>query len=165
LNLGLGFFQFKQTNLIGADATTTFQNRGNNTSRGIELEALWQATKTLRISGNFTHREDAGSTFNSIPRQKAHVRTDWVFLPRWNWNVQANWISRIDLPLRDPRLPLSAYTLVDSTLRYTPAPNWELVASLRNLLDVDAREYSSSALTNNLPLPGRSFQAEVRHRY
>ncbi len=165
LKLGLGFFQFAQSNLIAADATTTFQNRGNNTSRGVELEAMWQAMKNLRISGNFSHREDASATFNSIPTQKAYLRTDWAFLPNWNWNMQANWIGGISLPTGDPRAPLTAHTLVDTTLRYTPRPNWELVASLRNLFDVDAREYSSATLTSNLPLPRRSAYAEVRLRY
>ena len=61
---------------------------------------------------------------------------------------------------------MDAYTLVDTTLRYSPRSNWEFAASIRNLFDVDAREYSNSAaLRTNLPLPRRSVYAELRYRF
>ena len=165
LKLGLNFFHFAQTNLIAGDSSNVFQNIGSNTSRGVELEAMWQATKTLRVSGNLTHRKDISTTFTSVPKQKAYLRTDWAFLPNWHWNVQANWIDRISLPLGDPRSPMGAYTLVDTTIRYSHRRNWEFAASIRNLFDVDAREYTSSKLPNNLPLAGRNVYGEIRYKF
>jgi iron complex outermembrane receptor protein len=164
LKLGLDLYRFTQSDLIAADSTNQFQNMGNNTAHGIELEAQWQATKLLRISGNLTHREES-IAFNSAPRHTAYLRADWAFAPNWNWNVQTNWIGKRPLPAGDARAPLNAYTLVDTTIRYFHHGNWELAASIRNLFDVDAREYSSASLPNNLPLPGRSFFAELTHRF
>lgn len=163
LTLGLDFYRFERSDLIAPDSTNQYQNMSEFTSRGIELEAKWQATKSLRVSGNLNHRRD--SAFNSVPDQSAYLRTDWVFAPKWNWDVQANWIGKHELPPNDPRSPMGAYTLVDSTLRYFHRHDWEFAASVRNLLDVDAREYTSSALPNNLPLPGRSFYAEMRYKF
>lgn len=164
LTLGLDLYQFERTDLIAADASNQYQNIGNNTSRGVELEARWQAGKSLRISGNFNYRDD--STYNTVPNQNAYLRTDWAFMPNWNWNVQANWIGKHALLPGDTRSPMDAYALVDTTLRYSPRGNWELAASIRNLFDVDAREYSnSSSLRANLPLPGRSFYAEMRYKF
>lgn len=164
LTLGLDLYQFERTDLIAADASNQFQNIGNNTSRGVELEARWQAGRTLRISGNFNYRDD--STYNTVPDRNAYLRADWAFMPNWNWNVQANWIGKHALQPGDPRLPMDAYTLVDTTLRYSPRSNWEFAASIRNLFDVDAREYSNSAaLRTNLPLPRRSVYAELRYRF
>lgn len=165
LKFGVDFYRFAQSNLIAADPSTNqFQNIGNNTARGIELEAQWQATPTLRLSGNATHRSET-IAFNSVPKQKAYLRADWSFTPGWNWNVQANRIGARPLPANDPRAPLNAYTLVDTTVRYLPRREWELAVSIRNLFDTDAREYSSSSLPDNLPLPRRSAYAEVRYRF
>ena len=165
LTLGLSVYRLEQTDLIAQDASLKYQNMGSNTSRGLELEARWQAAPTLRISGNLSHRKDISATFNSIPRQTAYLRADWAFRPEWNWNVQANWIDKHPLPLGDLRAPMGAYTLVDTTLRYAHRKDWELAASIRNLFDADAREYSSSSLPNNLPLPRRSVYAELRYKF
>jgi iron complex outermembrane receptor protein len=164
LKFGLSFYQFAQSNLISNDAAGQFQNLGNNTSRGVELEAMWQATKTLRVSGNLTSREDITSTFNPVPKQTAYLRMDWAFMPNWKWNAQANWIGAHALPSGDTRLPIGAYTLVDTTIRYSLRPSWEFAASVRNMFDIDAREYSS-VLPDNLPLPRRSIYAEARYKF
>ena len=164
LKLGLDLYRFAQSNLIAPDASNQFQNIGSNTACGIELEAQWQATRTFRVSGNLTHREET-IAFNSVPKQKAYLRTDWAFVPNWNWNVQANWIGERTLPAGNPRAPLNAYTLVDTTIRYFHRADWEFAASIRNLFDVDAREYTSSSIPNNLPLPGRSFYAEMTYKF
>jgi iron complex outermembrane receptor protein len=164
LKLSIDFYRFDQTNVIGADATNKYQNIGALSARGVEMEALWQATKTLRVSGNLNNRWEDYSPLRSfnVPKQKAYLRTDWVFIPGWNWNLQANWIGRHLHPAGDPRSPVAAYSVVDTTLRYSHHRKWELAASIRNLFDVDAREYSSSAIPGNLPLPRRNAYAEIR---
>ncbi len=164
LKLGVDFFRFEQSNLIAPDAANQYRNLGNNTALGVELEAQWQAAKALRISGNLTHRNDS-IAFNAVPKNKVYLRTDWAFLPHWNWNVQATWIGKRSLLPGDLRAPLNAFTLVDTTIRYFPRKEWEFAASIRNLFDADAREYSSSAIPNNLPLPGRSVYAELRYKF
>jgi iron complex outermembrane receptor protein len=162
LKLGLSVYRFAQSNLIALDASNTYQNMGDNTTRGIELEATWQATQTLRVSGNLSNREEA-MAFNTVPKQTAYLRTDWAFMPTWNWNVQANWIGAHQL--YGSRSPIDAYTLVDTTLRYALRRDWEFSASIRNLFNVDAREYTSSKIPDNLPLPGRNAYAEIRYKF
>lgn len=163
LKLGLNLYQFAQSELIGVDALNQFQNMDDNRSNGVELEAMWQATNTLRISGNLTHRKDS-TPYNSVPKQTAYLRTDWAFAPKWNWNVQANRIGKHSLAPGDPRAPIGAYTWADTTVRYAPRQDLEFAASIRNLFDVDARELSSRALPDNLPLPERSLFVEVRYK-
>lgn len=167
VKLGLGFYRFAQTNLIGADATNQFQNAGSNTTEGVELEAQWQVTQTLRLAGNVTRRRESDTTFLSfvVPRKQAYLRVDWAFAPSWHWNLQSNWTGRHDLAAGDPRAPVGAYAIVDSTMRYFHGKEWEFAASIRNLLDVDAREISSRAILNNLPLPRRSLFGEIRYKF
>lgn len=167
LKFGIDLYQFAQSNLIVADSTAQaqFHNTGSSNSYGVELEAMWQATKSLRISGNLSNRNDITNPYNPVPRQKAYLRTDLEFTPNLNWNVQANWIGKHLLPPGDTRAPIDEYTLVDTTIRYALRRDWEFAASLRNLFDVDARELSSKSLPDNLPLPGRSFYAEMRFKF
>ncbi len=164
LKLDVDFYRFVQSDLIAPDASNQFQNAGHNTAHGIEIEAQWQATKTFRLSGNLTRRKETVE-FNSVPARKAYLRTDWAFDPNWNWNIQANWIGARPLAAGNPRAPLNAYALLDTTIRHFHRADWEFAASIRNLFDVDAREYSSAAIPDNLPLPGRSFHAELTYRF
>jgi len=167
LRLGLDLYQFRQTNLIAHDALFQFQNVGDRTSSGIELEAQWQATGNLRLAGNVTRSHEDDSVFRSpsLPETTAYLRADWKFQPGWNWNVQAHWIGERELPPGDPRAPLKAYTLVDTTLRFAPKSDWAFAASIRNLFNADAWEYSSKTLTENLPLPERSFYFEAKYAF
>lgn len=170
LQLGLDLYRFAQSNVIGMDATNKYQNIGGLSARGIELEAKWQATKTLRISGNASSRVEDYSQWRAynVPKQTSYLRADWAFMPKWNWDIQANRIGKHVLPAAAPT-PIDAYTLVDTTLRYSHGKDWEFAASIRNLFDVDAREFvgstSSAYLPNNLPLPRRVIHGEMRYKF
>ncbi len=166
VKLGLDLYQFAESDLIAADSTplAQFQNTGSNTSRGVELEAMWQATKMLRVSGNLSNRNDS-TPYNAVPKQKAYLRTDLAFMPNWNWNAQANWIDAHSLAPGDPRASIGAYTLVDTTIRYSHLRDWEFAGSIRNLFNVDARELTSKAILNDLPLPSRNLYAEIRYKF
>jgi iron complex outermembrane receptor protein len=131
------------------------------------MEAQWQATDTLRFAGNVTHMKEVESSLRDlgIPLQQAYLRTDWQFLPKWHWNLQANWFDERPLPAGNPRDETGAYTLADTTVRYIHSKQWEFAASVRNLFDKEAWDYSHSRLTNNLPLPERNFYAEVRYKF
>jgi outer membrane receptor protein involved in Fe transport len=169
LRLGLVLYQFAQSDLIAANAATlnTFQNIGDRTARGAELETQWQASKTLRLAGNLSLSKEKGSltSGNPLPTRTAYLRADWTLAPDWHWNLQANWVGKRKLAATDPRASIGAYTVVDSTVRYFHRENWELAASIRNLFDVDAREYSSRALLENLPLPRRSLHVEALFKF
>lgn len=157
--LGLVLYRFEQSNLIAANASTQFKflNVGNRTSHGVELEAQWQATKKLRLAGNLAHIEESDATFpKSVPRDKAYLRADWAFLPGWSWNLQANMIGK--------RAGVSAYNLVDTTLHCSARKDWNFSASIRNLFDADAREFSAP-LPDSLPLPERSFYLEAKYAF
>lgn len=171
LRLGLNVYDFERTQVIAPEVPSPyrFQNFDRFVTRGVELEAQWQATRTLRLSGNLSYmkNEDVTSSLRdvSIPMTQATLRADWAFLPKWNWNLQANGFGSRPLKSGDARSPLGSLALADTTIRYLHDKEWEFAASIRNLFDKDAREYSSTSLWNNLPLPGRNFFAEVRVKF
>ncbi len=169
LYLNLSAFHFDQTDLIRAVfvpglSKRLFQNTGDHTIRGIELEARWQATRDVRVSGNYTVRDQADSEFRAIqvPDREAYMRLDWIFQPDWSWNVQTNWIGERPRPSNDTRQPVDDYWLTDTTVRYAGINSWEFSASVRNLFDVDARSYTGASIPNDLPLPERNLYAELR---
>jgi iron complex outermembrane receptor protein len=167
LRLGMTLYHFAQSDLISLDATNRYQNMGDNTTRGVELEAHWQASETLRLSGNLTHRKQSNAFYStaSVPNEEAYLRADWTFHPKWNWNLQANWTGERPGPASDPRKPLRAHTLADTTLTYFHDKHWEFAASVRNLFDVDAWEYTGRSIPGHLPLPGRNLFAEIRYKF
>ena len=171
LRLGVNVYNFKRTQVIAPETTglLKFQNYDSFATHGVELEAQWQASPTLRLSGNLSRmkNEDVTSPLRdvAIPMTRAYLRADWAFLPKWNWNVQSSWFEKRPLVAGDRRLPLASFALTDTTLRYIHGRDWEFAASIRNLFDKDAREYSSTVLWNNLPLPRRSFQGEIRFKF
>jgi len=178
LRLGLNLFHFAISDIIAllhnTPTTVKYQNAGEHLIRGAEMEAQWQPTETLRITGNYTQRQQDYSILTSygIPDQEAYLRADWAFLPKWHWNLQANWTGKREqqpappYPTRDPRSPLGSQTLADMTLRYVHDQHWEFAASIRNLFDEDAREYvSTKSLAEYLPLPGRNYFAEIRYTF
>ncbi len=173
LQLGTNIFYFQLSDIITITDRNTnqFENTGDHTIRGIELEARWQLNNDINLYANFTIRSQDESNFRSIqePDQDAYLRADWGFLPQWNWNIQTSWIgerprnSAGNTP--DLRPPLDDYFMTDTTLRFATTDNWEIAASIRNLFNVDAREFTGRAIPNDLPLPERNAYAEVRYKF
>lgn len=171
LNLGMNVYRFVRTDVIAPEALPPyrFANLGRYAGNGIELEAQLQVGQCLRLSGNVSQMQlgavDEPLRDLTIPRRQAYLRADWRFAPKWNWNFQAHWFDRRPLPAGDPRSALGSQTLLATSLRYFHGSEWEFAATVRNLADRDLREYSSRALPDNLPLPGRSVEAELRYKF
>ncbi|MDP1527570.1 MAG: TonB-dependent receptor [Rhodocyclaceae bacterium] len=176
LNLNANLFHARQSNPIVAidPFPQKFFNVDAHVIRGLELEAQWQASPTLRLQGNLTVRRADQEQFTrfkvvdhfAIPNRDAYLRADWAFLPKWNWNLQANWTGkRPHQASTDTRPTLGSNWVADTTLRYYHGSEWEFAASIRNLFNTDARVYSTTDIPNYLPLPRRSVFAEVRYKF
>ncbi len=172
LHMSMNLYHFRQTDLIDSVAVAglskpQFQNSGDHTIRGVELEAQWQPVRDLRLSANYTVREQDDSDYRASyePDKEAYLRADWRIDHDWNWNVQANWIGERERPEGDTRDPVDDYMITDTTLRYSGIGSLEFAASVRNLFDVDAREYTGAAIPDDLPLPERNYYAELRYQF
>lgn len=167
-SLGLDFYHLSLSDLIVATGSPRqYQNVGDHSIRGLELEARWQPRDPLRLTANLSLLAQDDSAFRSlfVPERQAYLRADWRVAPAWHWNLQAHWASRRPRGANDPRDALDGHTLVDTTVRYAPDDHWELALSVRNLFDADAREYTGAAIPGDLPLPGRHGYAELKYRF
>ncbi len=163
LQLNLNLFHFTQRDLI--KRAGLYENTGDHTIRGVEVEALWQAARNLKVSGNLTLRSQEDSGYRAVDEadREAYLRMDWGLQPDLNWDLQANWVGKRPRSATDSRPDAEAYLLTDTTMRYAGSDNWEFAASVRNLFDVDAR--ASASIANDLPLPERNFYAEIRYKF
>ncbi|MBL8446376.1 MAG: TonB-dependent receptor [Zoogloeaceae bacterium] len=170
LQFGANAYAFRMKDVVrqvaNADPSTgnTAQNTGELVGRGVELEFAWDATRQLRISGNYSHQQtwdpDTGKDPGLAPRNRAFLRGDWRFAPGWSLNAQTNWVADRRRESSDLRGPIADYALTDVALR-TESPNrqWSITLAVKNAFDVDAREPSPAPglLPYDIPLPGRQL--------
>jgi iron complex outermembrane receptor protein len=124
----------------------------------------------LTLSGNYSwQRSEDRKTDRRIadaPGQKLYLSTNWQFLPDWNFYPQLTWIGSRKRAQGDLRSEIEDYTLVDLTMRRQRiAKHWDIVISMRNIFDEDAREPSTPTILDDIPLEGRSFWGEIRYRF
>jgi iron complex outermembrane receptor protein len=152
-------------------ASSTAQNAGKQTGLGLELEAEWKPTRSLRLLGNYALQkstdENTDTDSGNAPQHQLYARAEWEFYPYWQLTPQINWVIDRARSAGDPRPELDDYAMLDLTLRRRAIfDRFEIALKLRNLLDVDAREPSPAPgvfLPNDLPLAGRSVYGEVRY--
>lgn len=172
VQLGMNLFHYQMSDIIRL-VNSTYQNSGKQNGNGLELEAAWDASSNVRLSGNYGYQrsideathQDAGLA----PHHRVYLRSDWRFTPGWLANAQANWVAGRKREPSDVRPEISNYTTIDLTLRTqnTRSP-WDFAFSMRNLFNADAREPSPlgapTAIPNDLPLPGRSVLLQLMYK-
>lgn len=179
VQLGLNLFHYRMKDIIRL-SSNVYQNTGGQQGNGLELEGNWDVSRALHLSGNYSYQysqdqstdQDAGNA----PHHHLYLRADWRFIPSWSLHPQINWISERPRIAGDTRQPLAGYGTVDLTLRHEVAGNrgWSVALSVRNVLDVDAREpspYDRSlaqpfiSLPDDIPLAGRTVNIQASYRF
>jgi len=167
-------FRYRMKNILRAVPNSipgtgaTFQNTGDQTGHGVELEAVWDATRNLRLSGNYAYqrsidqstRKDAGYA----PRHQLHARGDWRFLRHWLASAQLNGVAGRRRAAGDDRPPVADYATLDLSLRTDLGRDRvNFAASVRNLFNVDVREPSLAPglIPNDLPQAGRAIYLQA----
>jgi iron complex outermembrane receptor protein len=164
--LGLNVFRYWLSDLITLDTTLAYQNKGEQTGHGAELEAEWEPGRQVRLAAHyaFQHATDGQTDRDPglSPRQRGYLRLDWQPVRGWHADVQANWVAGRERQAGDTRAPVADYSTVDMTLRTQSADgSWRLALTASNLFDADAREPSPAgtpfvSIPNDLPRAGRA---------
>jgi iron complex outermembrane receptor protein len=175
LQWDLDVFRYAMSDIIRVDSSLTYQNGGRQTGNGLELETTWDAMSNLRLYGQFSLQHSTDEATHSDAGMAAHhlarIRGDWTFQPGWLTSAQFNAVGSRARASGDPRAPLAGYQTFDlSLVRRGDHAAWEFSATVRNLFAADQREPSPFgtpyiALPGDLPIGGRSFSLEARHRF
>jgi iron complex outermembrane receptor protein len=168
LQTNLNFFHYRMRNIIQLVAAK-MQNAGDQTGRGLELEAILDATSSLRLTGNFSlqHSTDraTGQDAGMAPHRRLFARADWRFMPLWQVGTTLNHVAGRMREPGDARAKVPDYTTVDLILRSEKfADGWDVRAMVTNLFDRKAWEpsFRSAGMPSDLPLPGRAFYIQLQ---
>ncbi|MDO8989894.1 MAG: TonB-dependent receptor [Sideroxyarcus sp.] len=168
LQTNLNFFKYEMRNII-LPVGSMYQNAGDQTGRGLELEATLDATTNVRLTGNFSlqHSEDEATGLDAgmAPHQRLFGRADWRFAPLWQAGTTINHVAGRMREPGDARARVPDYTTVDLILRRERfAYGWDARAMVTNLFNQKAWEptFQSVGMLSDLPLPGRAFYIQLQ---
>jgi iron complex outermembrane receptor protein len=177
VQLGLSLFQYDMKNIIQLVAdptgTKTAANTGKQTGNGLELEAAWDPSKTLRLSGNYSFQRSIDRSTETdagyAPRHHFYMRSDWRFRPGWSLHGQLNAVAARKRTVNDARPPVPDYHTVDLTLRQGASGpgKWDLRYSVRNLFNASVFEPSTAPglIPNDFPMAGRTWYIQARYGF
>ena len=173
-NLNLFRYQMKDILRFVQDTSTgisTAQNAGQQHGQGMEVELVWDASQSLRLSGNYAQQHSIDDATNqdagNAPRHHVYARADWRFMPRWSIDTQLNYIADRKREPFDTRPPIADYHTVDLTLRSNNQSNdWGIAFKVLNLFGADAREPSPAPglIPYDLPVDPRAWRVELNHQ-
>jgi outer membrane cobalamin receptor len=174
LQIALSAFRYSMADIIRTTPNpppapgAAFRNAGSQRGRGAELEWVWDPRRNLRVTGSYAYQRSVdGATAadaGSAPRQHLHTRADWNVSGGWFVSTQVNHVADRRRPAGDNRPDIADYTTMDATMRFRSGKlGWEFSLSALNLFNADVREPASASLLvpNDLPMPRRSFSAQV----
>lgn len=171
LQANLNLFRYRMKDILRVDNSFTMQNAGRQRGQGMEVELAWDASRSLRLSGNYAHQRSIDEATNqdagNAPRHHVYARADWRFMPGWTLNAQVNHVADRRREPSDTRPAIADYHTVDLTLRKQKwKKDWDFAFTVRNLFNADAREPSPAPglIANDLPLAPREWRFEVRHQ-
>ncbi|MBK7001563.1 MAG: TonB-dependent receptor [Rhodoferax sp.] len=169
--VNLSLFRYDMQDIIrlvnGAYANIATQN-----GQGGELEAVWDANRKLRLTGNYAWQrstdeitqQDAGFA----PRHHLYARAEWQFSGNWLASAQVNWVAERKRAPNDTRSDIADFSTLDLGLRTRNGRNqWDFAAAVRNLFNADVREpmqATGAALPNDLPMAPRSVYLQASYR-
>lgn len=177
LQVNLNVFHFRITDLIqsvtgsAAGAVSTYQNVGNRKGKGFELETVWDASRTLRLTAHYARQrsiDEATYTDSGYaPHNHVYGRADWRFSAGWLASTQLNWVADRNRAFGDKRPEVPDYTTLDLTLRTDRGKGaWDFAGSIRNLFNakvVETTPVSATILPNDLPQARRTFYLQASH--
>lgn len=171
LQLNLSLFHYAMQDII-RNVGGTYRNSGEQTGRGGELEAIWDASRDLRVNTSYSWQastdvaaqRDAGYA----PQRHLYARVDWRVTGPWRLNTQINWVGERKRAAGDARAPLADYTTLDLSLDNSDkARRWGVRVGIRNALDAQVREPSlapGTSLPGDLPMAPRSAYVQLNYR-
>ena len=123
--VNLSLFRYRMNDIIRAEdvagGTKMFNNVGTPRGHGMELEAIWNASRSLRLAGHHAYQRSIDETSDQdagyAPHHHLFARADWSFSSGWLFSGQVNRVADRRRAAGDLRPDIADYTTVDLTLR------------------------------------------------
>lgn len=173
--LVLNLYRFKAKDLIDKApvAGTSFLqtvNLFNLNGQGAEFEWTYRPAELWRVDFNFAYQKTENAVTQlqvaNAPGKSASVRVYYDVNNSWQISSWAHWIADRPRAANDTRAPLPDYQLWNLSLSYQPSGSaWQIKTTARNLLDKKVYEPSSTAISNDFLMDGRSLSLQVSYNW
>lgn len=138
----------------------------------MELEAVWDASRAVRLTGNYSYQKSIDEATNQdagyAPHHHIYLRGDWRVASSWLSSAQVNRVMNRTRAAGDSRPPVPDYTTVDMSVRITLGKNqWDYSASVLNLFNATVLEPSlapGTSIPNDLPMAARSLWLQATYK-
>ena len=176
----LNLFYYEIDDLINAVPisgfiATEYQNAGQRTGHGGELELVYEISDDLALKANYAHQtakdERTGQSVGDAPNHQVYARADWSLSSQWLLSSQVNWVGEQKRTAADRREPVSDSATMDMTLRTQGLwQGLDLSLSIKNIFNEDVRDPSPFAepnppIPNDFPMPGRRLVGELYYSF
>lgn len=175
--VNLNFFRYDMDDIIRTvpnavpGTGATYNNTGGQHGSGMELEAMWDFSRSVRLTGNYSYQKSidelTGRDAGYAPHHRVYLRADWRYSSGWLFSSQLNRVMDRKRAAGDTRPPVPDYTTVDLTARsQLDGGQWTIAASVRNLFDATVLEPSLApgTIPNDLPMAPRAFWVQLVYR-
>ncbi len=176
--VNMTLYRYSMSNIIrtvnnpGVGTGAAYANTGDQTGHGLELESSWNVNRDWRLLGNYAWQrsvDDAtGRDAGYAPHHHLYGRADWQFSSGYMLSSQLNWVAGRKRAAGDLRDPVADYTTLDLTVATRRGrQQWNFSASVRNLLNADAREPSLApglAIPHDLPMAPRALSVQAVYK-
>lgn len=175
----IGAFQYRQDDLVQTVASANsptgimFVNRDSDQGWGAETSVEVRPSERFAMEAHYTYQTHTGSTADNANAQQAprhQVSLALKGTPWPNWRADAFVLGILDRRRAslDPRPDPPDYALVNLMLERVNLPG-EIDASLaiHNLFNrtIDDPSDSAAVLAADIPVPGRTWLAQLRKRF
>jgi vitamin B12 transporter len=163
LQAGLTIFENKVRNLIANSgpitSTCTFTtgcpiNINSAKIQGATIDASWNITDTVVVSGNFTTQSPRDESTDNLLTRRGNRYGSLSLLHSWadlQWGAELTGASTRYNDVAN-QFKMSGYTLVNLTANYRISPEWKLEMRANNILDKNyVLSTSKSAATISRP--------------
>lgn len=174
MELNVNVFRYRMKNIIRnlpnpiPGTGSTYQNAGGQVGRGFELDASWEASRRLRVAGNYAYQRStdaaSGRDAGNAPHHQWHARLDWRFANAWSASASFNALAGTRRAAGDSRPPVADYRTLDLGLRtQNGRGEWNFAVTMLNALDAEAREPAPAPglVRDDLPLAGRNVHVQA----
>ncbi len=164
-------FHNKLNDLIDkAPGSIMFDNLGNVTSNGIEIEARSNLKMGGYIMANYSYTDskyDNGDPFPRVPLHSGSVLLDLPLSRYFSWNLNAYWQNDSSRDRLDTRSKMDGYIVVNTTLLAKKIrKDLELRFSVFNIFDKDYTYPSApKSIPGDYPAQGRSFVLYAKYGF
>ena len=138
--------------------------RGETTVKGVELESRWLFNKSNFLYAMYSYQtseDQTGRELADIPEHKGNVGFNLGWGSFINFNVNLFISGERPRAEGDTREPIDEYSILNTTLGYSPSDVLRFSFSVYNVLDEEYVEPGTVLIPDDYPQPGTSYWGKI----